>query len=107
MHIKRGDIVKVMAGKDKGKSGKVIQVFPKDQRVVIEGVNVMSKHAKTKRRGDKGQKIEFAAPIAANAAQLLCPKCSKTVRTEMKTLTSPEGKDRKVRVCKKCREAVE
>lgn len=107
MHIKTGDTVKVMAGKDKGKTGKVLQTFPKLQRVVVEGVNLTKKHARTNKRGEKGQKIEFAGPLSAANVQLVCPKCSKPTRIESKVLTTPDGKARKIRGCKKCREAVE
>ena len=61
--IKTGDLVKVMAGKDKGKSGKILQVFPKLERVVVEGVNASKRHLKTRQSGQKGQVVEFFMPI--------------------------------------------
>ena len=61
-HVKSGDMVKVLAGKDKGKTGKILQVFPKKNRVVVEGVNTMKKHLKS-RGNEKGQVIELSAPI--------------------------------------------
>jgi len=61
--IKTGDLVKVLAGKDRGKTGKVVQVFPKLQRVVVEGVNMSKRHLRPRRQSDKGQIIEFAMPI--------------------------------------------
>jgi large subunit ribosomal protein L24 len=66
LHIKTGDLVKVMAGKDKGKSGKVIQAFPKLGRVVIEGVNAAKRHLRTRQSGQKGQVVEFFMPIDAS-----------------------------------------
>ncbi len=63
IRIKAGDHVKVMVGKDRGKTGKVVQTFPKLNRVVVEGVNLMKRHLRTKRQGEKGQVIEFAMPI--------------------------------------------
>ncbi len=99
--------MKVMTGKDKGKSGKVIQVFPKLNKVAVEGINIMKKHIRTRQQGQKGQKLEFAAPLDASNVMLVCPKCAKTTRVGMKTLSQPGGKDRKVRVCKKCKEAIE
>ncbi|MBI4457751.1 50S ribosomal protein L24 [Candidatus Uhrbacteria bacterium] len=105
MRIKKGDNVLVMAGKDKGKKGKIVQVFPQLERVVVEGVNVMSKHLKTRRAGDKGQKIQFPSPLAASKVMLVCPKCGKPTRLGMKTLEGEGAK--KVRVCKKCKEAIE
>jgi large subunit ribosomal protein L24 len=64
--IKTGDLVKVMAGKDKGKSGKILQVFPKLERVVVEGVNASKRHLKTRQSGGKGQVVEFFMPIHAS-----------------------------------------
>jgi len=64
--IKRGDVVAVIAGKDKGKSGKVLQTFPQLNRVVVEGVNVCKRHMRARRTGEKGQTVEFAMPIHAS-----------------------------------------
>jgi len=66
LRIKTGDTVKVIAGKDKGKTGKVLQVFPKLNRVVVEGVNVAKKHLRTRQTGQKGQIIEFSMPLSAS-----------------------------------------
>jgi len=107
MNIKKGDNVKVTVGKDKGKSGKVIQVFPKLDKVVVEGVNVMIKYLKTRQQGQSGQKVEFAAPIAAANVMAVCPKCAKPTRLGVKELAQPDGKARKVRICRKCKEAIE
>ena len=104
MNIRKGDNVKVMAGKDKGKTGKVMQSFPKLGKVVVEGVNAMSKHLKTRKEGTKGQKIEFNGPIAAAKVQLVCPKCSKPTRVGVKLL---EGGKKRARVCKKCKEVID
>jgi large subunit ribosomal protein L24 len=106
MNIKKGDNVKILSGKDRGKAGKVIQVFPKQDKVVVEGLNLTTKHLKTRREGQKGQRLEFAAPINAANVMLTCPKCSAPTRVGSKTLKQ-EGKTRKVRICKKCHEAVE
>lgn len=106
MRIKKGDNVKVMKGKDRGKTGKVMQAFPDGRKVVVEGVNAMVKHMKTRKQGEKGQKIEFNGPIASANVQLVCPKCSKPTRIGVKTLG--EGKAaRKVRSCAKCKEVIE
>lgn len=67
--IKTGDLVKVMTGKDKGKTGKVLQTFPKLKRVVVEGVNVSKRHLKTRRQGEKGQVVEFSMPIHISNVQ--------------------------------------
>lgn len=66
LRIKTGDMVKVIAGKDKGKTGKVLQAFPRLNRVVIEGVNVSKRHLRTRREGEKGRVIEFSMPIHAS-----------------------------------------
>lgn len=67
--IKTGDLVKVMTGKDKGKTGKVLQTFPKLKRVVVEGVNVSKRHLRTRREGEKGQVVEFSMPIHISNVQ--------------------------------------
>jgi large subunit ribosomal protein L24 len=69
LHIKSGDMVKVLTGKDKGKQGKVLQVFPQLNRVVVEGVNQSKRHLKTKQSGQKGQVVEFSMPIHASNVQ--------------------------------------
>jgi len=66
LHIKTGDLVKVMTGKDKGKTGKILQAFPAMHRVVVEGVNLSKRHIRTRRQGEKGQVIEFSMPIDAS-----------------------------------------
>lgn len=108
MHIKRNDNVMIIAGKDKGKTGKVVQVFPEKQRVVVEGQNTLTKHMA--RRGDKepGQKIEFSAPMHASNVKLVCPKCTKGTRVGMKVMKDASSGDKtKGRVCKKCNEVIE
>lgn len=102
MKIKTNDQVKIIAGKDKGKTGKVLQVFPKRERVVVEGANLMKKHLRTQRQGEKGQIIELAGPIHASNVVLICPKCSHETRVGYKTEA-----DIKKRQCKKCHEVIE
>lgn len=70
LHIKSGDTVKVIAGKYKGKTGKVIQSFPKLGRVVVEGINLSKRHIRTRRQGEKGQVVEFSMPIDASNVAL-------------------------------------
>ena len=102
MKIKTNDKVKVISGKDAGKDGKVIQVFPKDEKVVVEGLNIMKKHIKTKKQGEKGQVIELAGPMHMSKVALICPKCGQTTRVGYKI----EAQDKK-RVCKKCKELID
>lgn len=99
MKIKIGDKVAVTKGKDRGKDGKVIQIFQKEEKVVVEGLNKMKKHLRANKRGEKGQVVELAAPIDISNVMLICPKCNKKTRVGYKI----EGK-KKNRVCKKCNE---
>ncbi len=103
MKIKKGDNVMVMAGKDRGKTGKVIQVFPVEGKVVVEGVNVTFKHAKTRKQGEKGQKIEFNGPVNASNVMLIDAKSGKPTRIGYKVMED----GRKVRVAKKSGETIE
>jgi large subunit ribosomal protein L24 len=107
MRIKKNDNVKVLSGKDRGKTGKVIQVFPKLGKVVVEGVNLAKKHVRSRRQGDAGQRLEYASPMNAASVMLICPKCDKPTRIGMQSHTGTDGKTKKVRACKKCGEALE
>ena len=107
MNIKKGDKVKILAGKDKGKTGKVLQVFPARNRISVEGLNLLIKHMRPRRQGEKGQRIEFPAPLDASNMMLVCPKCSKPSRTEKKIVVSEKTKKKKkYRVCKKCKKEI-
>ena len=97
MSIKKGDTVIVLSGKDKGKQGKVLEVMPKSGKVVVEKVNVVSRHTKPRKQGEQGGIIQKEAPIYACKVQVVCPKCGKGTRVAHKIV---DGK--KVRVCKKC-----
>lgn len=97
MKIKKGDQVLIISGKDRGKKGKVTKVFPKENRILVENVNLRKKHSRAKRSEEKGQIIEFSLPISASNAKLICSKCSKPARVGYKI---EEGK--KYRICKKC-----
>lgn len=108
MKIKSGDRVKVIAGKDKGKKGKVLQVFADRQRASVEGINLAIKHLRPRKQGEKGQKIEFPAPIIISNLMLLCPKCNKPARIQYKYLEkSGDKKAKKVRICSKCKELID
>ena len=97
MNIKRDDKVIVLSGKDKGKQGKVLSADPKAMKVVVEGVNVATKHQKPQKQIKDGGIIKIETPIYACKVQLVCPKCGKGTRVGHKIV---DGK--KVRVCKKC-----
>ena len=98
MSIKKGDTVVVLSGKDKGKKGEVIAVLPKDGKVVVEKINMVSRHTKPRRQGETGGIIQKEAPLYACKVQRVCPKCDQATRPAHKLLA--DGK--KVRVCKKC-----
>ena len=97
MNIKKGDNVVVIAGKDKGKKGKVLEVSPKTGRVVVEDVNVLSKHKKPRSAQDKGGIVKTAHPIEASNVMVVCANCGKATRVAHKEL---DGKN--ARICKKC-----
>ena len=97
MNIRKDDKVVVISGKDKGKEGKVLSASPKTGKVIVEGVNVASKHMKPKKQGDQGGIIKMETPIYACKVMVVCPKCGKATRVAHKI---EDGK--KVRVCKKC-----
>ena len=97
MKIKKDDKVIVLSGKDKGKQGKVLSADPKAMKVVVEGVNVATKHQKPMKQGQEGGIIKVETPIYTSKVQLVCPKCDKGTRVGYKLV---DGK--KVRVCKHC-----
>ena len=98
MNIKKGDKVVVLSGKDKGKEGLVLEAMPKAGKVVVEGINVVSRHTKPRRQGEQGGIVKKEAAIYACKVQRVCPKCNKATRPAHKLLA--DGK--KVCVCKKC-----
>ena len=98
MSIRKDDTVIVLSGKDKGKKGKVLSVDPKAGKVIVEKVNMVSRHTKPRKQGEQGGIIKKEAPIYACKVQRVCPKCDKPTRPAHKLLA--DGK--KVRVCKKC-----
>lgn len=100
MKIKKGDTVLVISGKDRLKTGKVLNVFPKKEKIIVEGLNLRKKHVRPKRSGEKGQIVQIPVPFNVSNVKLICVKCGKATRVSYKT----EG-DKKYRVCKKCGQA--
>jgi len=96
MKIKKGDQVEIIAGKDSGKRGEVLHVFPTTEKVAVKGANVMKRHIRSSRDGEKGQRIEKEAPIHVSNVMLVCPHTDKPTRIGYKI----EGGE-KVRVSKK------
>jgi large subunit ribosomal protein L24 len=103
MNIKKNDTVLVIAGKDKGKKGKVHFAYPKEDMVLVDGVNIIKKHTKPKGQARQAGIIEREAPLDVSNVMLLCPKCNKPARIGQKTLD--DGK--RVRVCKACQEVLD
>ena len=103
MHIKAGDNVKVISGKDKGKEGKVLTVGAQKRTVIVEGINMVTKHTKPRRAGEAGGIIKQEAPIYACKVMNICSKCKKTTRIAYGVLEN--GK--KVRICKHCQEILD
>ena len=97
MKIKKGDTVEVLSGNDKGKTGEVLEVIPKLQKVIVKGVNIRKKHVKPRKQGEEGGIIPVECSIHSSKVNVVCPKCNKATRVGM----IKEGKE-KIRVCKKC-----
>ena len=97
MKIKKGDNVQVLSGNDKGKTGEVLEVIPKTQKVIVKGVNIRKKHVKPRKQGEEGGIISVECAMPASKANVVCPKCGKATKVGYS-----EEKGVKVRVCKKC-----
>lgn len=97
MKLIKGDEVKVVLGKDKGKTGKIEQVFTKESAVLVTGVNQYKRHRKAQREGEVSEIVTITKPLTVAKVQLVCPKCKKVTRVGYKM-----EKDKKVRVCRKC-----
>lgn len=102
MHVRKGDTVLVITGKDSGKRGKVVSVEPAKSRLTVEGINIVKRHTKPNQRMPQGGIIEKAAPIHSSNVMVVCEKCKSPTRIAKKHLE--DGK--KVRVCKKCGEVL-
>ncbi len=102
-HLKKDDKVKVIAGKDKGKVGKIIKVDRKKQRVLVENINIVKRHTRPDMQNRQGGIIESEAPIHWSNVMLMCDKCVAPIRVKKKILD--DGK--KVRICRKCNEIID
>lgn len=103
LKIKKGDTVLVLAGKNKGDKGKVLQVIPATRRVIVEGINLVKRHTRATPKVPQGGIVTKEAPIHVSNVMLVCTKCGKPTRTGVKILA--DGK--KVRVCKRCEEVID
>ena len=97
MRLKKGDTVKVLSGNDKGKTGEIIKVIPKTNKIIVKGVNVRKKHIKPRKQGEEGGIIPTECAIHSAKVNIVCPKCGKATK-----IGYIEEKGEKVRVCKKC-----
>jgi len=98
MKIKKGDTVQVLAGNDKGKTGEVIEVMPKAEKIIVKGVNLRKRHVKPRKQGEEGGIISQECAIHVAKVGLVCPKCGKVTRVGYEL----DKDGNKVRVCKKC-----
>lgn len=101
MKIKKGDSVKIMSGKDRGKTGIVLMASPTTEKIQIEGLNVFKKRAKPKRQGEQGQIVAVSRPLPVSKVMLICPNCKTPTRVGGRV----EG-NRNVRYCKKCKATI-
>ncbi|MCR5636497.1 MAG: 50S ribosomal protein L24 [Clostridiales bacterium] len=102
VHVKTGDTVIVLSGKDKGRKGKVLAVSPKEGKVIVEKINMVTKHIKPRRMGETGGIVEAEGAMYASKVQVVCPRCNKPTRVGHKIYEDGS----KERVCKKCGEAL-
>ena len=106
LHVKTGDTVVVISGKDKGKEGKIQKAFPAKGKIVVEGVAMVKKHQKPRGQGMPGGIIDKEAAIPACKVMLVCPMCKKATRLAH-TFIEKDGKQVKVRFCTSCKKAIE
>jgi large subunit ribosomal protein L24 len=102
MKIKKEDLVIITKGKDRGKKGKIIKALPKENKIVVEGLNLVKKHLKPRKRGEKGQVILIPRAISVANVKLICPKCNQASRIGY--LFSDDSKSR---ICKKCQAVID
>ena len=101
MKIKKNDTVLIITGKDRGKKAKVLEAFPKEGKIIVEGVNIIKKHRRPRKEGEKGQVVEISKPIDVSNIKIICPKCKQAARVGYKII-----QDGKYRTCKKCGEEI-
>ena len=97
LHLRKGDTVRIILGRDRGSEGKVLEVSTSEKKVIIEGLNMVTKHVKPRKQGEAGGLVKAESPLYASKVMVVCPKCKKATRTGN---TVQNGKN--LRVCKKC-----
>ncbi len=103
LHVKKDDVVKIIAGKEQGKTGKVLRVFPAKGRVVVESLNVVKRHTRPNQLNPEGGIVEKEAPLSVSNVMLVCGSCNEATRTGIRLLDDGS----KTRYCKKCNESVD
>ncbi|MCK8816197.1 50S ribosomal protein L24 [Natroniella sulfidigena] len=103
LHVKQGDKVKVISGKDRGKEGEVLKVLPEENRVLVKGINIIKKHVQPTQDNPQGGIVEKEGPIHGSNVQLVCQYCGEAARTGKKVFDNGE----KARYCKKCDEVID
>ncbi len=103
LHVKKNDVVKIIAGKEQGKTGKVLRVYPAKGRVVVESLNVIKRHTRPNQLNPEGGIIEKEAPLSLSNVMLVCGSCNQATRTGVRLLEDGS----KTRYCKKCNESVD
>jgi len=102
LRIRKGDKVQVLSGRDKGKSGKVLELLPDEQRAVIEGINLVKKHMRKRKEGETGGIKEIPVPLRTSKIALFCGNCQRGVRFAIKVMADKT----KIRICKKCHQEI-
>ena len=102
LHIKKDDTVVILSGNDRGKKGKVLEVSPKEGKVIVEGCHMVTKHVKPRKMGDPGGIVKAEGALYASKVQVICPHCNKATRIAYKTFADKT----KSRVCKHCGETL-
>ena len=102
LKIKKNDMVKILSGKDKGKSGKILKIMPTGQRVIVQGINFVKKHVKRRRQEDQGGIVSQEASLDISNVSVVCKRCGRPARISIDVLSDGS----KVRYCKKCKEVL-
>ncbi|MFC1595569.1 50S ribosomal protein L24 [Gemmatimonadota bacterium] len=106
MHVRKNDQVVVIAGNDRGKTGKILKTFPESNRIVVEGINFIKRHTRGTQTNPQGGIVEREGSIHSSNVMVVCARCGEGVRTRSGELTGSDGKTRHVRTCTRCGEMV-
>ena len=106
LKIKKNDKVKILQGKDKGKTGKVLRTNLKDNKVYVEGINIIKRHTRSKGQNQPGGIIKKEGPIDVSNVKVICPSCGKETRIGFEIKGTSKGASQKIRVCKKCSQQI-